>query len=65
MPSNSLAVTPPGSRAAAASESPLVDEQDPLAFVAFVVGKPRHTNGRASWWMVRCPVEEEAVVSTL
>jgi hypothetical protein len=41
MPSNSLAATPPGSRAPAASGSPLVDEQDPLAFVAFVAGKPQ------------------------
>jgi hypothetical protein len=41
MPSNSLAATPPGSPAPAASESPLVDEQDPLAFVAFAGRKPQ------------------------
>ncbi len=40
MPSSSLAATLPGSTASAASESPLVDEQDPLALVAFVGGKP-------------------------
>jgi hypothetical protein len=39
MPSNSLAATPPGSPAPAASGSPLVDEQDPLTLVAFVAGK--------------------------
>jgi len=38
MPSNSLATTPPGSPAPAASGSPLVDEQDPLTLVAFVGG---------------------------
>ena len=41
MPSSSLAATPPGSPAPAASESPLVDEQDSLALMAFVAGKPQ------------------------
>jgi hypothetical protein len=41
MQSNNLAATPPGSAAPAASESPLVDEQDPLAFMAFIRGKPQ------------------------
>jgi hypothetical protein len=45
MPSNSLATTPPGSPAPAASESPLVEEQDPLALVAFVGGKPQAHEG--------------------
>jgi len=40
-PTPSPAATPPGSPAPAASESPLVDEQDPLALVAFVAGKPQ------------------------
>ena len=35
------AATPPGSGAPAASGSPLWDEPDPLAFVAFVGGKPQ------------------------
>ena len=43
MPSNSLAVTPPGSRAAAATEIP--PRHGPLAFVAFVVGKPQTHEG--------------------
>jgi len=45
MPSNSLAATPPGSPAPAASGSPLVDEQDPLAFVAFVTRKAEAHEG--------------------
>jgi hypothetical protein len=45
MPSNSLAATPPGSPAPAASGSPLVDEQDLLALVAFVAGKPQLHDG--------------------
>jgi hypothetical protein len=36
MPSNSLAATLPGSAALAASESPLVDEQDSLALMTFI-----------------------------
>ena len=45
MPSNSLAATPLGSRAPAASGSPLVDEQDPLALMAFVARKPQTHEG--------------------
>ena len=41
MPSNSLTTTPPGSPAPAASGSPLVDEQDLLALVAFAARKPQ------------------------
>jgi len=48
MPSNSLATTPPGSPAPAASGSPLVDEQDPLALVAFAARKPQ-TAKRFGW----------------
>jgi hypothetical protein len=45
MPSNSLVTTPPGSPASAARESSLVDEQDPLPFVAFVSRKPQAHEG--------------------
>jgi hypothetical protein len=45
MPSNSLAARPPGSPAPAASESPLVEEQDPLAIVAFVARKTQAHEG--------------------
>jgi hypothetical protein len=41
MPSDSLAATPAESAAPAATGSPLVDEQDPLALLAFVAGKPQ------------------------
>ena len=62
MPSNSLAATLPGSTASAASESPLVDEQDPLALVAFVGGKPqtakRFGGGGGGGGALAFPVEQ-------
>lgn len=45
MPSNRLAATPPGSPSPAASGSPLVVEQDPLAFMAFIARKPQTHEG--------------------
>lgn len=44
-PTPSPAATPSGSAARAASESPMVDEQDPLTLVAFVTRKAQAHEG--------------------